>query len=41
MLIVAPEHVAAVQSAIDEPTWVIGETVAYDGTTDRVTLINT
>jgi phosphoribosylaminoimidazole (AIR) synthetase len=41
VLIVAPEHVAAVQSAIDEPTWVIGATVAYDGTTDRVTLINT
>ena len=40
VLIVAPEHVAAVQAAIDEPTWVIGETVDFDGSTDRVTLVN-
>ena len=40
VLVVAPDEVAAVQEAIDEPTWIIGETVAFDGTGDRVQLIN-
>jgi len=40
VLVVDPEHVDATQSAIDEPTWVIGETVPYDGSTDRVRLVN-
>ena len=40
VLIVAPGDVAAVQSAIDEPTWVIGETVGYDTSAERIQLVN-
>ena len=40
VLIVANDDVAAVQAAIDEPTWVIGKTVIHDGSSDRVTLVN-
>jgi len=40
ILVVASDDVAAVQSAIDEPTWIIGETVAHDGTGERIALIN-
>jgi len=40
VLVVAADDVDAVQDAIDEPTWVIGQTTAYDGTGDRVQLVN-
>jgi len=40
VLVVHQEQVAAVQAAIHEPTWIIGETVTHDGSSDRVTLIN-
>lgn len=40
VLVVAPDQVVAVQAAIDEPTWIIGETVSFDGAGERVRLIN-
>lgn len=40
VLIVAPEDVEAVQSAIDEPTWVIGETVSHEASGERIQLVN-
>ena len=40
ILIVQPEDVDAVQAAIDEPTWVIGQTTSHDGSADRVQLVN-
>ena len=40
VLVVAPGDVEAVQAAIDEPTWVIGETVAHAGSGERVELVN-
>jgi len=40
VLVVAEGDVDAVQSVIDEPTWVIGETVSHDGSVDRVQLVN-
>ena len=40
VLIVAADDVASVQASIDEATWVIGETVAYDGSSARVQLVN-
>ena len=40
VLVVEPDRVAEVQAAIDETTWVIGETVAFDGTGERVQLVN-
>ena len=40
VLVVRPDDVAAVQAAIAEPTWVNGETVAHDGSADRVKLVN-
>lgn len=39
VLVVAADQVAATQAAIDEPTWVIGETVSYDGSAERVQLL--
>lgn len=40
VLVVEPANLDAVQGSIAEPTWVIGETVAYDGTGPRVDFIN-
>jgi len=40
VLVAAPEHVESIQGAIDEPTWVIGETIAHDGSAERVQLVN-
>ncbi len=40
VLVVAPEHASAVQAAIDETTWIIGEVVDHDGSADRVRLVN-
>jgi len=40
VLIAQRETADAVQAAIAEPTWVIGHTVAHDGLSDRVQLVN-
>jgi len=40
VLVVDEDRAPAVQGSIDEPTWVIGHTVDFDGSGDRVQLIN-